>query len=100
MRPRYLANHAKDLSEPDIRDALEKAGFQVWDVLPCDLLTWRADRGFQTLECKTPTKAGKQRKRKDQKAQDEFLALTRTPVALSPQEALRALEWPLAGGRL
>lgn len=81
----------RDHSEPAIRQALEKAGFRVWDKLPVDLLTWRPDKGFQLLENKTPTKTGKRRKRTDQKAQDAFIALTGTPVALTPEAALKAL---------
>jgi hypothetical protein len=96
VRPRYLTQHRKDTSEPDIREALEKAGFTVFDYLPCDLLCFRPDVGIKTLECKTPTKTGKQRKRKDQKKQDEFLKLTKTPVVLTPEAAIRAIEWPLA----
>lgn len=91
MRPRYFANHRKDASEKAIRDALEKAGFAVWDKLPCDLLVYRQDKGFRTLECKTPTKTGKRRKRNDQKAQDDFLTQTETPVALTPEAALLSL---------
>jgi hypothetical protein len=91
MRPRYFANHRKDASEGEIADALERAGFLVWDKLPVDLLTWRADLGFQLLECKTPTKTGKRRKRKDQADQAEFLTLTKTPVALTPEAALLLL---------
>lgn len=86
--PRY---GKRDLSESDIVKALRKAGFQVYVRLPCDLLVWRPDKGWQTLENKTPTKTGRRRKRKDQEAQDAFIALTRTPVALTPEDALRAL---------
>jgi hypothetical protein len=81
----------RDVSEPQIVAALEKAGFRVWRELPVDLLTWRPDKGFQTLEAKTPTKTGKRRKRKDQEAQDAFIALTGTPVAMTPEAALKAL---------
>lgn len=88
-KPRYAGK--RDLSESDIVKAIRKAGFQVWTQLPVDLLVWRPDKGFQLLENKTPTKTGKRRKRKDQEAQDAFIAMTRTPVALTPEEALRAL---------
>lgn len=87
--PRFAKK--RDHSEPRIVEALEKAGFQVWRELPVDLLVWRPDIGFQCLENKTPTKTGKRRARKDQKAQDEFVKLTGTPVVLTPEEALRAL---------
>lgn len=87
----YRRDAKRDASEPDIVDALEKAGFHVWRRLPIDLLTWRYDKGFQPLEVKTPTKTGKRRARSDQEAQDAFLALTGCPIALTPEDALRAL---------
>ncbi len=85
----------RDHSEPEIRKALEKAGFVVFDHLPVDLLCFRPDQcrdGFvRLLEIKTPTKTGKRRKRKDQEAQDAFVKLTGTPIALTAEDALRAL---------
>ncbi len=81
----------RDTSEPKIIEALEAAGYHVWTRLPVDLLVWRPDTGFRCLENKTPTRTGKRRKRKDQQEQDDFLALTGCPVALTPEEALRAL---------
>jgi hypothetical protein len=87
--PRYAKK--RDTSEPEIVQALEKAGYHVWRELPVDLLVWRPDMGFALLENKTPTKTGKRRKRTDQKAQDEFVKLTGTPVVLTPEDALRAL---------
>lgn len=92
MRPRYMANHRKDLSEPEIREALEQAGFTVWDKLPCDLICFRPDKGIRLLECKSPhNKDGSQKKRKDQQDQIEFLQLTGTPIALNAEQALRAV---------
>lgn len=91
MRPRYLAQHAKDLAEPAIRDALNEAGFHVFDRLPVDLLTWRADKGFQLLEIKTPTPAGQRPKRTDQQAQQAFLALTGVAVVMDAESALKAV---------
>jgi len=88
-RPRYARE--RDISEPDIVKALRKAGFHVWRELPVDLIVFRPDIGIRLLENKTPTKTGKRRKRKDQEAQDEFIRLTGTPVALTPEEALKAL---------
>jgi hypothetical protein len=88
---RFALPNARDKSEPAIIEALKKAGFQVWTKLPCDLLTWRPDKGFQLLENKTPTKTGKRRKRTDQEAQDAFIRLTGTPVVLTPEDALKAL---------
>lgn len=93
MRPRYMSNHRKDKSEPQIWDALEKAGFMVWDIMPCDLLTWRIDKGWKPLECKTPygKEDPKARLDKRQVAQIEFLQATGCPIVLSPEQALRAL---------
>ncbi len=81
----------RDKSEPAIRKALEAAGFRVWDRLPADLLTYRADKGFQVLECKTPNGKGKRPKRGDQEEQDNFLLYTATPVVMTPQDALEAV---------
>lgn len=88
-RPNYARK--RDESEADIVEALEKAGFRVWRELPVDLLLYRPDTGIRLLENKTPTKTGKRRKRTDQKAQDDFIKLTGTPVALTPEDALRKL---------
>ena len=87
--PRFAAK--RDQSEVEIVQALLRAGFAVWRHLPIDLLVWRPDKGFQLLELKTPTKTGRRRKRTDQKAQDDFIALTGTPVVLDAESALRAL---------
>ena len=82
----------RDKSEPEIISALEKAGFMVWNYLPVDLLTWRIDKGFKPLECKTPYNGdGTQKKRKDQQKQIEFLQLTGCPLVLTPEQALKAL---------
>lgn len=83
----------RDLSEPEIISALEKAGFKVWNYLPVDLLTWRIDKGFRPLECKTPygKESPKARLDKRQKAQIEFLQVTGCPLVLTPEQALRAL---------
>lgn len=89
MRPNFARK--RDNSEPDIIAALRKAGFRVYTELPVDLLVYRNDVGVKLLENKTPTSTGKRRKRKDQQAQDEFIALTGTPVVLTAEEALRAL---------
>lgn len=92
MRARYRPMHRKDLSEPAIVDALEKAGFKVWDKLPCDLLTWRIDKGFKPVECKTPYGLqGKRKIDKRQVKQIEFLQITGCPIALTPEQALRAV---------
>jgi len=93
-----LARFAKkrDASEGPIIDALEIAGFHVWQLdRPCDLLVWRPDMGaghFRSLEVKTPYgKSAKARKRNDQEEQTAFVETTGTPVVTTPMEALRAL---------
>lgn len=84
--------YRRDEAEPAIVVALGQSGFLVWRLLqPCDLLVWRADKGWRLLEVKTPTKSGKQRTRHDQIDQGEFLELTGTPIVKTPMEALRAL---------
>lgn len=90
-----LNRYAKktDQSQAPIVEALREVGFHVWVIgWPCDLLIWRIDKGFRVLECKTPyNKDGSQKKRKDQQKQIEFLQLTGCPIALDPEQALRAL---------
>lgn len=80
-----------DTSQKPIVEALRAAGWTVWVIgWPCDLLLWKAGRGFRTMECKTPYNAdGTMRKRKDQEEQVEFIQLTGTPIALTPEQALR-----------
>lgn len=92
MSRRFFPAH-RDHSEPLIVEALQKAGWHVWKTLPCDLLLWKEGYGFRTLENKTPfNKNGSPRKRKDQQAQDEFLALTKTPRVTTPEAALKAVQ--------
>lgn len=93
-----LNRHAKkrDTSEGPIIDALEIAGFHVWQLdRPCDLLLWRPDMGpgnFRALEVKTPSgRRGKARKRNDQEEQTAFVETTGTPIVTTPMEALRAM---------
>ena len=87
-----------DASQQAIIDGLRKLGVKVWVIEePCDLLTLYWSSKYQTflwqpLECKTPTKTGKRRKRTDQAEQDEFIAGTGTPVVLSLDEAIAALK--------
>lgn len=82
----------KDTSQQPIVDAIRAAGWLCFVLhTPCDLLCWKLGKGWRTLECKTPTKTGKRRKRVDQAVQDQFLALTDTPVVMTPMEALLAL---------
>jgi hypothetical protein len=82
----------KDESQPAIVKAIRAAGWLCFvQHEPCDLFCWKEGKGWRSLECKTPTKTGKRRKRKDQLTQEEFLLLTKTPVVMTPFEALLAL---------
>lgn len=94
MRPRYMANHRKDLSEPDIVKDLKKAHCQVYDRLPDDLLVWHpsfGDNWFRLLSVKTADEKGRIRKRKDQAGQDAFCELTGVPRVTDSEQALRKL---------
>lgn len=90
-----LARFAKrrDLAEPPIIRALEDAGWLVWQLdRPCDLLCYQAEKGFRTLEVKTGRgKSLRVIMDKRQKAQTDFLLLTKTPIVRTPEEALRAV---------
>jgi hypothetical protein len=82
----------KDVSQSAIVDAIRAAGWLCFiQHEPCDLFCWKDGKGWRALECKTPTKTGKRRKRADQEVQSQFLELTKTPVVLTPFEALLAL---------
>lgn len=90
--PKYAKR--RDIAEPAIVQALEATGCTVYRELPCDLLVRRPRDPpgiLRTLECKTPTKSGKRRKRKDQEAQDKFIEATGTPVVLTAEQALGVL---------
>lgn len=81
-----------DKTQAAIVEALRKAGWAVWIIgWPVDLLCWKHGKGFRVLECKTPTKGGRIRIRKDQAAQNEFIELTGTPRVSDPMEALLKL---------
>src|SRR6185312_11287788 len=78
----------RDAVEPQIIDAVTKAGWHCWQLdYPVDLLLWKEGRGFVLMEVKT----GKGRIRKEQEAQRNFVDTTRTPVVRTPTEALEAL---------
>lgn len=76
----------RDAVEPGIIADLEKAGWQVWQDLPVDLLCFKAGR-FAVLEIKT----GKGKTRKSQVRQAAFVAQTGCPVVSSSIAALEAL---------
>lgn len=90
-----MANHRKDLSEPEIVKDLGKAGYLTWDVLPDDRLVWHPKFGrnwFRMLSIKTPDAKGRIPKRKDQAEQDAFCEMTGTPRVTTTEQALSALE--------
>lgn len=97
----------RDLSEPKIVEALEKAGFTVYKKLPVDLMVMKQVSIKQLiavlqrfedescllcvpLECKTAygKKQPKARVRKDQQEQNEFCARWKIDKPTSPDEAL------------
>lgn len=81
----------KDSVQKDIISALEAAHCEVWVIdRPCDLLTLFRGR-WMPLECKTPQKNGKARKRCDQADQTALIERTAIPVVTTPMEALRAI---------
>lgn len=86
----------RDSAEPAIIEALEKAGWHVWQLdRPCDLLLWKPELGpgvFRMLEVKTGrgkllTIANDKR----QQAQHNFITSTGTPIVRTPLEALRVM---------
>lgn len=93
----------RDLAEPPIIDALERVGAEVWplsypvDVLtryrnPCPHCVARRPKLWHLLEVKT----GKGKKLtvtqdKRQRAQQNFIATTGTPICRTPIEALKAI---------
>ncbi len=84
----------RDASEKPIVEALEGAGCIVYRKLPCDLLVRvKSDPPgiMRTIECKTPTKSGKAKLDKRQVEQAEFIELTGTKYATTPEAALAAV---------
>lgn len=81
----------KDAVQKEIIQALEAAGCEVWVIeKPVDLLTnFRGQ--WMPLECKTPQKNGKARKRNDQTEQAELIQRTAIPLVTTPMEAFRAI---------
>lgn len=81
----------KDSTQRDIIAALEAVNCEVWVIeRPCDLLTLFRGR-WLPMECKTPNRNGKVRKRNDQAEQTELITRTQIPVITTPMEALRAI---------
>lgn len=81
----------RDNSEPDIVDALEKAGVLVWRKLPVDLLYFYRGK-FGLLEIKTPK--GKKGQVWADKRQEEQAALCKAlgiSKPTTPEEALQAV---------
>jgi hypothetical protein len=80
-----------DSSRSLIVEAIRKAGWKVWDIRrPCDILCWKATKGFRCIEIKTPR--GKKNPKatidKRNKEQIEFIELTGTPRCTTPESAL------------
>jgi hypothetical protein len=81
----------KDASQRAIVEALEAVGCEVWIIeRPCDLLTNFRGR-WLPIECKTPQRNGRARKRSDQADQTALIERTQIPVVTTPIEALRAI---------
>lgn len=85
----------RDTAERPIIDALEAAGFQVWQRDEPDLFV-RKDSWAPGLVQLLEVKTGRGKKLtvaldKRQEAQRNFLALTQTPIVRTPLEALRKL---------
>lgn len=88
-------NKRRDTAEPDIIEALERAGFDVWQRDTPDLFVRKASWApgmVQLLEVKTGR--GKKltvAKDKRQESQRNFIASTGTPIVRTPLEALKAV---------
>jgi len=93
MSRRYAVRPSRrDNAEAAIVDALERAGWEVWRELPCDLLVYKPSKGFRTLETKSNKRAdGTVVLRKEQTKQAGFCLRTNTAYVTTPEEALRAL---------
>jgi hypothetical protein len=92
-RPQY-ARHRVDLSQAEIIEALEKAGWEVFRHLPVDLLCRRRRDGkLALIEAKTrrAKKSNQVLLDKRQRTQAEFCERTGTPYVTTAEEALRAL---------
>lgn len=91
--PRYARK--VDTSQADIVAGLRACGYVVMVLgYPVDLLVYRGDCGLRLLECKTLYGKSNPKARIDkrQKEQTEFLALTKTPIVTTLEEALDALQ--------
>jgi hypothetical protein len=102
MSHRYAQVTRRDLSEPAIVEALEKAGWEVHKKLPTDLLAVKR-RGnelvVKLVECKTlqGKKSPKARIRKEQIDQNGFLERHGIPRSCTPAEALAAVGETILG---
>lgn len=80
-----------DTSQQAIVAALRACGWEVHIIAePVDLLCIKGER-IRLLECKTPTKTGRIRKRRDQGMQNEFCERHGIPRVATPEGALQAL---------
>ena len=81
-------------------EAARSIGWHVWQIRrPVDLLCWHPSGIWQPLECKTPSKSGAVRIRKEQAAQNAFCSLTFTPRVSSAEETIDFLQRRLTGAR-
>lgn len=93
----YRRAAKSDTARAEIVEGLRKCGVFVWDIRrPVDILCWHSRFGvgnFKVLEVKTAygKRNPKARIRRQQKAQNDFLALTFTPVVTNLDEALVCL---------
>jgi hypothetical protein len=93
----YRRAAKSDIARAEIVEGLRAHGVCVWDVRrPADILCWHSRFGpgaFRVLEIKTAygKRNPKPRIDKRQKAQNDFLALTGTPVVTDLQSALVSL---------
>lgn len=88
MRSNHKYGVRRDEGEPQIVEALEKAGWHVWRELPVDLLLYKPGIGFKALECKAPDKPLKPKKG----PQEAFIALTGVAIVNNGIDAIREVE--------
>lgn len=96
MSYRHAQTSRRDDAEPDVVEALEKAGWEIHKKLPTDLLALKRVAGelvVKLVEVKTPRgkKNPKARIDKRQVEQNEFLERHGIPRTCTPDAALQAV---------
>lgn len=89
MKP--IRRTRRDSTQKDIVAGLERCGWNVWVIgWPCDLLCYRRDKGFRTLEAKRPKSARNAQPKLDkrQREQADFCTFTNTPYVTNIEQAL------------